>query len=258
MVDNEMKQAALDYAVQGIAVHPLNGKRPILPNGVDGATTNAELISEWWTRNPKANIGARIPDGVAVIDIDVRNLQRGYPGPDGFPWLDTRTAITGRRDGGRHYWIQDAGPLPKWSGVDYLRGNRYVILPPSIHPETGWSYCWESLSDIAPMPDLLRDIWEANCDPEPEKPRVSLDVKRWNGRWNPQWLLDRMAATPSGRNHVLYDSAYAMCQDKVAGKCSKNELEDGLERLHAAVVSTGYPPRKADSTINSAIKAVFG
>jgi hypothetical protein len=92
-------ECALKYARLGLAVFPVwgvvealdgdhvcacpsgaecehPGKHPIgslAPTGVHSATTDPQLIREWWTQHPDANIGVAIPPDMVVIDVDPRH-----------------------------------------------------------------------------------------------------------------------------------------------------------------------------------------
>ena len=59
---NEMLVAALAYAERGWRVHPLKGKKPRLGDWPNRATTDAEQITEWWSKWPNANIGVLTGD----------------------------------------------------------------------------------------------------------------------------------------------------------------------------------------------------
>lgn len=66
---------AVAYAVAGARVFPCEpgGKRPLgaaAPHGKDSASSDVDIVDAWWCRWPDANIGMRLPDGVAAIDID--------------------------------------------------------------------------------------------------------------------------------------------------------------------------------------------
>src|ERR1035437_3207937 len=50
------------------------GKHPRTRNGLNDATTDAEQIRKWWRMWPHANIGAVVPDGFVVVDVDVADL----------------------------------------------------------------------------------------------------------------------------------------------------------------------------------------
>src|SRR5690606_23766513 len=72
-----MKEWALYYARQGLAVFPLvpGTKSPFKgSNGSSEATTDFEQIERWWTQHPDANIGTRpSAAGLYVYDVDPRN-----------------------------------------------------------------------------------------------------------------------------------------------------------------------------------------
>src|SRR5258708_4429029 len=67
-------EAAFDLARRGFPVFPLvpNAKVPAIKNWQELATTDPKSIRQYWSEDPKRNIG--IPtDGYIVIDVDPRN-----------------------------------------------------------------------------------------------------------------------------------------------------------------------------------------
>lgn len=151
-----LARSALAYATRlGWPVFPLfpRGKDPIVPkwrsgNGHLDATVDVEQIREWWTRWPTANIGIACDErsGLLVLDIDPRN-----GGDDELHELERvqgelpRTPLGLTGGGGLHYVFQRPadvrfrGQLAK--GID-VKGNGYIVAPPSIHPD-GPLYRWE-------------------------------------------------------------------------------------------------------------------
>lgn len=161
-----MLDAALGMAGAGWPILPLHGKIPRTPHGLKDASTDAEKIAVWWRRWPSANVGVALPSTVIVLDIDPRNggldgyaeLTAGHP-----PMPETLTARSGRRDGGRHIYLQHpGGPLTSTllcSGLDLKEGGKgYVVAPPSIHPATGHPYEWETTAPVAACPGWLADL----------------------------------------------------------------------------------------------------
>ena len=85
---NIMLEAALNYAQMGFAVLPLYpvrngtcacaggcgkpGKHPRIIGWQDNATTNADVVRQWWTRWPESGIGVLTgcKSGVFVVDVD--------------------------------------------------------------------------------------------------------------------------------------------------------------------------------------------
>jgi hypothetical protein len=151
-----LHQAARWYAKRGKPVFPCkpHGKDPLTPHGFKDATTDLAQIDLWWTRWPDANIGMPTgqASGVIVFDIDPRhgglesyevliNRHGAFP--------DTAEGITGRGDGGRHIFVVDPGvKLPEQlaDGIDIQADGAYVIMAPSIHPDSGKPYTWDGLA----------------------------------------------------------------------------------------------------------------
>src|SRR5215813_8570990 len=170
-----MLRSALTFAKKGLCVFPClkRDKRPAVANGVNAATTNAEIIQQWWRQLPAANIGVATgkPSGIFVVDVDgvdaeaeLRKLeaQHGALPP-------TIEVITAR---GRHvYFKMPAAPIRNSAGklgpgLDIRATGGYVLAPPSIHP-TGRRYAWsvDGAGVIADAPTwLLAKIAPSNCN----------------------------------------------------------------------------------------------
>lgn len=116
---------------------------------------------------PTANIGAVVPDGFIVVDVDVADPATVFRG-DELP--ATAMAKTGR---GLHLIYRTATPIRPKVGVREhvdLRGpGSYIVVPPSLH-SSGVRYEWVSSLDegIADAP-----AWIA----EAERSRRSADVR---------------------------------------------------------------------------------
>lgn len=171
--------AALEYARRGWPVFPCEGKKPLTAHGFQDASANALRIRYWWRRWPRANIG--IPTGAktfTVLDVDGRNggddtLYELVAAHGELP--NTPHVITG--SGGSHYWFKHpavsiasrAGALGP--GLDVKADGGYVIVPPSIHPNTGTEYAWDVYAhiddeELAEMPQWMIDALEASTAAE--------------------------------------------------------------------------------------------
>jgi len=185
-----LREAALAYAAAGYEVFPLRGKLPRancpaceprspcyrphqardctceLCHGLYAATSDPERVARWWQRWPAANIGARVPGSLFVLDIDPR-----HGGLDRLAQLEaehgalppTRVSRSGRGDGGQHRWFLHPGGQVSAArlgpGLDIKTSAGYVLLPPSRHPATGRPYRWaEPTLDAAPAPLWLRRL----------------------------------------------------------------------------------------------------
>jgi hypothetical protein len=160
---------AVEYAIRNMAVFPLNGKIPAIAGGrgVLDATTHVPTVIGWWAGNcAGCNIGGRVPESMFVLDIDPR-----HGGIDSLASLqdrhgrlpETLTTISGRGDGGRHlFYRRPHGRLSGrrlGRGIDIKTCTGYVVLPPSIHPDSGKPYTRIEHPVAAPsswLVDLLR------------------------------------------------------------------------------------------------------
>jgi hypothetical protein len=143
-----MGEWALWYAAMGWPVFPCRGKRPMMKQWQRVASADPERIRQWWTDAPMANIGCAM-GAIWALDCDAR-----HEGPDTLRALEQRyaplprtvTSLTGSGGGSCHYlWQGTAKNKAKLgSGLDVQGPGSYIILPPSIHPDTHEPYCWEA------------------------------------------------------------------------------------------------------------------
>jgi len=191
---------ALAYAASGLEVFPLKAnKTPYTEHGMKEAARDAATITTWWRHHPEALIGARVPDDVAVLDLDPRHggvdtwelLEQTYS-----PATVTRWHASGRGDGGRHLWFRrpegklsvkrlndwardhgvghQAGKRSWSAGIDVLHhDHRYTILPPSPHPDTGKPYTWGAQGEPVDMPGWLVHYLTLDAPPV-EAPKLRL------------------------------------------------------------------------------------
>ena len=177
---NRLQKAATWYASQGWKILPCYGivggrctcggthpepkdvgKHPSLSEWNTRATSDVDVVSQWWDSAPDSNVGVNCSaSGFFVIDIDPRSN-----GPDSFEKFEqlveghlppTVEAITGNysyaggQARGRHLFYKcdpseslignlKASKLP---GID-IKHNGYVLITPSHH-FSGVSYEWVS------------------------------------------------------------------------------------------------------------------
>lgn len=111
-------------------------------HGFKDASNDHDQIAAWWTAHPEALVGMATGNGVAVIDLDVKN------GKDGFTELKKLEAVHGQLpttftvetvSGGAHLYFSydpNANILKSSAdklaqGVDVRAQGGYVIAPPS-------------------------------------------------------------------------------------------------------------------------------
>lgn len=165
---SEALKAARYYARRGLAVLPLDGKIPTTRHGVLDAANDDDTLVKWFTN--ERNVGIAMTPGVVVVDVDPRNggdvTFWWWIEEHGDDWLDGPHAATG--GGGLHYWFRydDRELVKTVAGVDLVRGNKYVVAPPSV---TAAPYRW-----IVPLGqgiDLLPELpgWLLELTTPPER-----------------------------------------------------------------------------------------
>jgi hypothetical protein len=137
-----MLASALWYATQGLRVFPLSPGSKIPFKGSDGclaATTNPDLIRDWWDQDPDSNIGLATGYKVDVVDIDGPAGQKSRVDhwEDIFGQVDSDkvAVVSTPRPGGMHIYVPANGQgnaaaiLP---GIDIRGAGGYVLAPPSV------------------------------------------------------------------------------------------------------------------------------
>jgi hypothetical protein len=192
---SELCAAAAAYAEAGYEVFPLRGKLPWgncleceprspryrphqaadctheLCHGLYAATSDPDRVARWWDRWPQANIGARVPASLLVLDVDPRHggpRRLGQLEHEHGPLPPTLVSVSGRGDGGHHRWfLHPGGQLSAarlGGGVDLKTHTGYVVLPPSRHPTTGQPYTW---AEPTLAPAVLPVGWRRLLAPSP-------------------------------------------------------------------------------------------
>jgi len=234
-----MVQAALWYADMGYAVFPCapGRKVPVTEHGLRDATTDSDQITQWWTRQPDANVAIRT-DGLLVIDVDGEENAWLSDEPDKLADLDA-APLSQTPHGGRQYffrqpagraWRNTAGRLAQ--RVDTRANGGYVLVAPST--VDGKAYQWADECELTEPPHRL---------PEP-----------------PAWLielLDALAASndvpvngtsantiPHGqRNGTLAHLAGAMRRVGM----SQAEIFAALQQVNADRCTPPLPLREVES-----------
>ena len=177
----------------GKILHP-HGKDPVghlVPHGVLDFTRDVDTVAKWWRRIPW-NVGVRVPESMFVLDVDGPD-RLPHPGKGlqalaeledrNGPLPPTFTQITG--SGGLHlFFRRPPGKLSKTglpAGLEYKDHGGYVVLAPSIHPDTHEQYVRCDHSVAAPPSWLVDLIVERPRLPAPRQPRP---LSRWS-RYGP-------------------------------------------------------------------------
>lgn len=253
----DMLDLALAYAKRGWRVFPLTGKVPAIAggNGCLDATTDPEVIYEWWRDRPSANVGIACGEqtGVLAIDLDGPEARAAWlklcahHDPIVTPW-----SRTGRADGGIHVLFRwpDGEHVPNRSEGSWperflgarkmgvIGEGRYIVAPGSVHPDTGALYAWGGEAERMPLalvPAWLLSILREEIPKAAPSPTWRPSTERDASRARSYCLgalrhgHDEVARLPKGeRNASLVKVAYALGGYIPTGFLEEHEVREAL------------------------------
>ncbi len=256
---------ALQLAARNIAVFSLSpGSKVPLPGsrGSLDASTNADVIRDWWAQTPAANIGVATGprSGVWVLDVDPQ-----HEGDQSLAEVVSRyeelpdTVAVRTPSGGLHLWWKwpsdieirnSAGRVG--AGIDVRGQGGYVIAPPS-RLSNGRSYRWvQGSTEILSAPDWLVQLTQPPVSPK-------IDTKSINRFSGPYCIaaikneLTRLEQAQEGcRNDQLNRSAFAIARFVKADVIPEDWARCKLEERSLAI---GLSAEEARRTIASAFSA---
>ena len=252
-----------DYHALGWSVIPLlrHSKRAAIPwKRYQEKPPTVQQVAAWRKTHDKSNLAVitGAVSGIFVMDVDSPEGQ-GEVNKQGVP--ETVTAKTAK---GRHYFFNHPGRHVKndvriLDGVDIKGDGGYVVLPPSIHPDTGLPYAWEHSplenATVADAPQWLLDLIEGEAQekPQPEK-SAPISEPPTNGR-DPYLdkamsnvLLELSTAPDKTRNNTLNIAAMRFGNFVAAGRLDQAEAENQLRVVATAI---GLDPGEINDTIQS-------
>jgi Bifunctional DNA primase/polymerase, N-terminal/AAA domain len=270
-----MMDWALWYALHLGAVFPCRGKDPMfksphgkrtkcrgecgqLGHGVYDATRDEATIRTWWTEHPGANIGLALPAGLVGVDLDERAdgpLAMQRLEAENTPLPRTLTNLTGSGHGSKHLLftippgIQVRGKLAKVIDIKHVGG--YLIVPPSIHPDSGQRYMWEDDYgpddlDPQPMPSWLLEKIRRKTAAPGETPDAVPD----DDEFNPSaWLAHPEPIYENDRNTTVFLIAEYVHRQ---GKHSAHELYGYVHGINAVYCKGPMEEEEVDTIIASA------
>ena len=154
--------AASEYCEAGLAVIPCNGKVPaVLWQNMKRRPSQA-TVQKWADSKPKANVGALTElSKLTVVDVDHPELLD--PAIDEFG----ETPAVAKTGKGFHLYYLHAGERTLTNfhpGVDVRAAKGFIVLPPSVHPDTKKQYAWieggpETLSDLPQVRPGSLPLW---------------------------------------------------------------------------------------------------
>ncbi|HET7225579.1 MAG TPA: DUF3631 domain-containing protein [Candidatus Eisenbacteria bacterium] len=225
MIVNAALDAALSYAARGWHVFPCapREKLPVTKHGWKDASRDPVVIQRWWSEHRDCNVAvATGPSSLVVADFDARHggLETLAELENEFPML--RSAPRVRTADGFHVWFTGSvkSRATGRPGFELKSQGRYVLAPPSVHPD-GPLYAWVRQLDDEPPPQFPGEL---------AVPWKSLNGKQTS--WAEKALADEMAllaATRKGeRNEQLNKSAFNLGQIVGAGHLDRERVERAL------------------------------
>lgn len=235
-------ERAIKLVEKGYTPLLLNGKAPIASGWQNMSVTKTD-VENWHTDG--RNLGLRTGDnGLIVLDFD------GLSGYEAFclgfsELVDTHTVKTGSGNGMHVYLIVQNG-IPKSSGVLNMPGGghveikakgRQVVIPPSVHPDTGLPYQVHVAAPIKLITTFTPiQEWIEAFNPKPEyEPRQEAVPTAVGEHSNyAKQALSNMAAelarqTEGGRNNALNRTAWKLAHFVRRGDLTESEVRNALE-----------------------------
>lgn len=264
---DELLQAALEYARQGLPVFPCftpingvcdcpraehcedTGKHPRTKHGLSDATTDELQIRRWWRENPIANIAIAFPKGWVAVDVD---SERGYRLLVEQGRHLPATAI--QTSGGGHHYVYRCRELIKsrskfipdsvkgaHDGVDLRGPGGYIMAAPSVHA-SGRVYEWSvPLSQVEIAPQWLEDLAHESGGTQTGN-RAPVDfnlVLEGLPEGQRKWELYRAACKLRGAN-VPVEMAVMLAQQAAANCRPPLEAKEAERKVREAYAK--FPP----------------
>jgi hypothetical protein len=131
------------------------GKAPLVKYA--NVTVTREMVEEWFTRYPEANIGLLLKEsGLVIVDADSSEAVREFE----TVWADTSkipSVTTGR---GKHYYFKANHETSLYrtthlgkSGLIDIFSLGYIVAPPSVH-QNGHKYVWSNPPKKIGLPNV--------------------------------------------------------------------------------------------------------
>lgn len=173
------RDIALPLAQRGIKVIPVRplSKRGVLQDQFKYATTSAEQIERWHAENPDYNVGCvGTPDGIAILDCDVKGLMRRIEQETGHEFPKTLVVRSAGKGCAHIYFRQtDASRKlgnKKRAGLFDLQSVDKYVVGAGSRLENGKTYDIVKDAPISEFPDWLAAWVRANADADKPKTEV--------------------------------------------------------------------------------------
>lgn len=245
---------------RGWRLTPLAGKKPILADWPNRICSEAEIMQHI---QQGGNVGVLtgMASGLGVIDFDRLDSDEAIGLLERLP--ETVMAETGR--GGRHlyYCLPARGALPNTAGklgakIDTRGDGGQVVLPGSIHPETGQQYRWAAGYSpdeiaIAECPDWLLAALTAPRSAPPPAPQPAMPCQPLGGAGRESAYLQSAINDESEKVRHAMEGTRNHTLNIAAMKLASLGVDDGTISavLTEAALEAGLPAHEIGATIRS-------
>ena len=220
------------------------GKHPLVKDYQRKATTDRRQIEEWWATWPDANVGLLLTPESQMVALDVDNHHGKLTGSESLdcfiaaygPLPQTLEAKSG--GGGRHFYYKLPGGLRLKKangkiadGIEFFT-NRFMVLPPSLHP-SGVRYEWvKEEQEMAAAPSWLIE-------------RMAVETIRESGEGKNDMGENQLRQ--GERNTGLFNMGRVLRNDGLA----QSEVLERLHELNKAVCETPLPVSEVEGVVKS-------
>lgn len=241
------------------AKHPIAN---LTPHGLNDATTDVEVIRDWWAQYPYANIGVRTGVVFDLIDIDSAQGAATFEklrAEHGMP-ANLGIAQSGRAEGGMHIYTVAGGQKALHGGktsppgIDVKGRGGYAVVAPSIHI-SGRRYEW--VDNRFDNGDIVGDAtWEAfyqalivKPQRAPAAPRPTTEIHRDAADAYGRAVLARASGLVlgAGKGHrwqTLATEAVPLVARGIEGGCI--DRDGGIRELEDAARKAGLGSAEVD------------
>lgn len=229
-MSNNYTEKALEMVAHGYTVIPLNGKRPVTKDWQNLRRVTSQMVLDWERQGLWRNIGlvtGAASNNIVVLDFD------GLAGYElfktAFPELvNTLTVATGSGKGMHVYYkvellpnsgavmdiLLDDGELVN---IELKSDGKQVVIPPSLHPDTGKAYVKHISAPIMALPDLTK-VWNWAQSLKPREWQPPKQYSAGDGVLNRK-LIDAIAAHFRAQPHQIHgDWVNCSCPNAAAHK----------------------------------------
>ncbi len=232
---------------------------PLTSHGLHDATTDADVIRQWWEETPDANVGiATGPPGPTVVDCDGPiGRHEWLKFIDGIGWEDTPWCCT--TNGGWHIYFAGDDAIRNKAGwlrkVDARGLGGYCVAPPSVGA-SGGAYWWVAGPDertLAPIPGIVHDVLTPVLASTVRSLRSVRSVGDGYARAALAGELSKVRAAPIGkRNHTLCAAAFSLAQLVATGALDREHV---ISHLFNTACASGLSEVETLRTIASGMRA---